>query len=57
MYTVCHLIVSEKRFFNIAERIPIMTMNKRKSDLNNNNLSSTYNYKNLITLLLKKHMI
>ena len=54
MYTVCQLIVSENRCFDTAERIPIMTMNKCKRDLNNNNLSSAYNYKNLIRLLLKK---
>ena len=46
-YTVCQLIMSENRCFNTAERIQIMTTNKCKSVLNNNNLRSTYNYKYL----------
>ena len=52
-HTVCHLIVSENRCFNAAYRIQIMTMNKCKRDLNNNNLKSRYNYKYLIRLLSK----
>ena len=32
--------VMEKRCFNTAERIPIITMNKCKRDLNNINLKS-----------------
>ena len=54
-YIVCQLIVSEKRCFNTAERIQIMTMNKR--DLNNKNLKSTYNYKYLIRLFSKNDTI
>ena len=50
---ICQLIVSEKRWSNTAERILIITMNKFKSDLNNNNLKSSYYYKYLITLLSK----
>ena len=32
-YTICQFIVSEKRCFSTAERIQIITVNKRKSDL------------------------
>ena len=52
-FTVCQSIVSDNRCFNIEERIQIMTMNKYKRDLNNNNLKSKYNNKYLIRLLSK----
>ena len=51
VYTVCQLIVTENRCFDIAERIQIMKINICKRDLNNNNLKSTCYYKYLIRLL------
>ena len=47
LHCLAVLIVSENRYFNTAERIQIVTMNKYKR-LNNNNLKSTYNIKYLI---------
>ena len=43
MYTICQLIVSEKRCFNTEERIEQM-----QKDLTNKNLKSPYNYKYVI---------
>ena len=51
-YSVCELIVSENRRFNITT-YSNYEMHKCKKDLNNNNLKSTYYCKYLIRLLSK----